>query len=429
MDALDTLKENLAAASDQYKVLAGTIARLQQENKLLRIDALKWRHSTSTDDILRDNHEKQARIDTLERQLSTLQARCQRWRRRYQPSSPIGSEEAGHDHDALGEHHQMFSPTSKISTSTPNAPPSRAKTLQDVLGSHQSTKKRKHESSHRSAVIPSLAEDREYSKEIRERTLSKTDEKANSRSLSLHRRLNQLLEAPGGSKTKLSGESQKQRTMAGASASVSRMPAFLPPKPQARPNLGEEKLSRSKRAQRQSFSRFKINPQPSSGLDHIREESVQRQNQRKCLPSCTKAECCGRKMAVLESVAPRESRTKIAHVTSNQALKISISNNELLQNFLGPNFEDTIPNLTEKARENLLSEARVKLLADVIGKHRHTSPRARSPPGFWTADMPGTQEEPENKWQASTGERAEVDLRDQEACNEYRKWMFADKQT
>jgi len=105
-----------------------------------------------------------------------------------------------------------------------------------------------------------------------------------------------------------------------------------------------------------------------------------------------------------------------------------LSDDEVLLDFLGPGSETRIAGLTQLAKKNLLAEAKVKRVAQAFGKQRADYDREQDPPGFWSTDMPGTQEDEENKEKARKMERDEVKRRYEDAIKHGQgRWVFADE--
>jgi len=105
-----------------------------------------------------------------------------------------------------------------------------------------------------------------------------------------------------------------------------------------------------------------------------------------------------------------------------------MSEDEILLGFLGPGSEEKIRELTPLARTNLVHEAKTKRLANLYGRmHRKNFEAPSSPPDFWSVDIPGTQEHKDNREQANSKEREEVEKRFQEAMKAG-MWLFADEQ-
>lgn len=106
------------------------------------------------------------------------------------------------------------------------------------------------------------------------------------------------------------------------------------------------------------------------------------------------------------------------------------TDHELLVDFLGPGSEDRIANLTPVARQNLLLEARTKRVANEFRLSKQTAAfedKQDDPPGFWSTDMPGTQEAEENKLASKQKEREEVNRRFEDAMSGQGRWVFADE--
>jgi len=104
-----------------------------------------------------------------------------------------------------------------------------------------------------------------------------------------------------------------------------------------------------------------------------------------------------------------------------------LSDDEILFDFLGPGSEPRVASLTELAKKNLLAEAKLKRVAQSFGKVRADYDREQDPPGFWSTDMPGTQEDEENKEKARKMEREEVKQRYEDALRGHGRWNFADE--
>lgn len=68
-----------------------------------------------------------------------------------------------------------------------------------------------------------------------------------------------------------------------------------------------------------------------------------------------------------------------------------------------------------------------RAIANSYGKHRHHHQRPRSPPGFWRADMPSTQDLERDREDASKYEREKVKERYEEAMRPGGLWKYADE--
>ncbi|KAL6251951.1 hypothetical protein RBB50_002161 [Rhinocladiella similis] len=199
-----------------------------------------------------------------------------------------------------------------------------------------------------------------------------------------------------------------------STTSVRKPPFLLPPKSSRHvPGPEDDEPFRSRPLTRLNLTHFKINTAYTGGVDYAYDEVV-RGNARKCLPGCSRPDCCGHKFRVLADTLP--------------PAKDDLSDDALLLDFLGPGSEARIQKLTSTARTNLIHEARAKRLANLYGKaHRETFERAQSPPGFWNTEFPSTQEDKENRKQARQREREEVERRYQDAKRGGGRWLFADE--
>lgn len=172
------------------------------------------------------------------------------------------------------------------------------------------------------------------------------------------------------------------------------------------------------------LSHFRLNPSRNQGLDHAFDEVVRRKAQRKCLPGCTRPDCCGegfRRMAELKEIvsAAGDEFFTLEDIDEEDA--------RALQEYLGPDRRNILEDLTADQRKDMLLDARTRDLANRFGKHRYVHPRAKSPPGFWDTDMPTTQEEGKRKEEAKRAERDKVAERHREALRPGGIWQFADE--
>jgi hypothetical protein len=98
----------------------------------------------------------------------------------------------------------------------------------------------------------------------------------------------------------------------------------------------------------------------------------------------------------------------------------------LLEDYLGDQ-KRILDEINVEERNDLLVEAKARLLADRFGRHRHAHERFRSPPGFWRADMPSTQELAGDRKEADQLERDKIKERYGEAMRPGGLWKFADE--
>lgn len=476
----DTLVLALTQCQDQVRALeerAQTITRLQQENESLRRELESARAATRQDDATSDHRaelerlyqndfDKQAQIDQLRQKLKIVKIKArQRGLTDAISSSPLPSSSTGRlstrptpntsppdvhiskttrpDATPVFDNVPSVLPRKRIRSQSPNT----SEPLREVSGNVKSVKKagtedtvsakRRRRSDRIIAAVPAIAEDGEVlSTEERE---GRSERKTKETHSSAYERLQDLMSAPTPTRPALlqaatpsisspkSNKVQEECSKESTSSSDSKLksslrstkrpaPRFLMHRTPSSNAPEDDEPFRSRPLSKLDLSHFKLNPAANDGLQHAYREVVRGRQERKCLPGCTKLECCGSKFSVLAATLP-----------SMPGMQ-GISDDELLKGYLGIDSEERIRSLTPVARENLLHEARTKLVANLYGKmHRDVHERGRSPPGYWSTDMPGSQEHEDLQQQARLLEREETRRRHQEAMKEGGRWMFADE--
>lgn len=181
----------------------------------------------------------------------------------------------------------------------------------------------------------------------------------------------------------------------------------------------EEEPYRTRPLHRLELSHFKINPDYNHGIDYAFDDVVRKRDERECLSGCTQAGCCGDKfLAMARSGGPP---TNLGGGTSQEA-----EERKLLEEYLGDE-KDLIDTMDPHDRQELLHEARARQFSNAFGKHKHIHQRPRTPPGFWRADMPDTQELEHDREEARKFEREKVYERYREAMRPGGLWKFADE--
>ena len=181
-----------------------------------------------------------------------------------------------------------------------------------------------------------------------------------------------------------------------------------PPPPQASP---EDEPLRSRPWQSLGLSDFKIN-RKFMGSDFAFSETFRGRERRRCLPGCTKPDCCGN--AFRKAV-------EMGAITTNK------TDAEVLEQYLGRNFVQIMAAYSPDKRQDLVIQAQAYDLANQHGKHRQAYERPRTPPGFWRTDMPNTQEAAEDRAKAQEMERQKVEERWREAMRDGGRWIFRDE--
>ena len=164
-------------------------------------------------------------------------------------------------------------------------------------------------------------------------------------------------------------------------------------------------------------SDFKINPTTNDGHDFAFTEVVRDRAERACLPGCVDLHCCGkeyRKLAISQRPNSPLSATELETET------------KLLKGHLGE-LSFKLTGMTKEKRYELWVEAKTQELANKFGKHRHRFSRMQSPPGFWNADFPSTQELQADKEESERREKKSIQAKRREALRPGGKWVFRDE--
>ncbi|OBT61517.1 hypothetical protein VE03_09115 [Pseudogymnoascus sp. 23342-1-I1] len=183
-------------------------------------------------------------------------------------------------------------------------------------------------------------------------------------------------------------------------------------------NGPDDEPFRSRPLWRLGLEHFKVNPDHNQGYDYAFRDVVRGREQRKCLPGCTNPECCGNGFRKLAELTTGQAK--------NQSSDMDTEDERLLEDFLGGNIHKLQAMSADERRETLI-QAKARDLANKHGKHRHAFERRQSPPGFWRADFPTTQEVQSDRAEAADFERELVRKRYEEAMRGGGKWMFRDE--
>ena len=145
---------------------------------------------------------------------------------------------------------------------------------------------------------------------------------------------------------------------------------------------------RDKPLQQLSLDDFVANSSTNQGLDFAFTEVIRSKDQRQLLPACLQSGCCGEMIQKLADFG-------------------------------------AIPDASE--HHGTRCTPVVKAFAQQHGTHRVQHTRGASPPGFWRADMPTTQEEQCEKELSFEMERKEIEHRYKEALCNGGRWKFKDE--
>ncbi|RPB17231.1 hypothetical protein P167DRAFT_515522 [Morchella conica CCBAS932] len=130
----------------------------------------------------------------------------------------------------------------------------------------------------------------------------------------------------------------------------------------------ERKQKSNSRQSKLDISHFRVNPKVNGGRDYAFVETVRDRGARKCLPGCAKT-CCKGLIGFVEAAGLPSPPPK------------------------GPRWRSSPPPAsTDTACDEEGEVALDARFTARFGRHRDAFPRRKSPPGFWDADFPDTQD-------------------------------------
>ncbi|UZP36216.1 hypothetical protein NXS19_004032 [Fusarium pseudograminearum] len=162
---------------------------------------------------------------------------------------------------------------------------------------------------------------------------------------------------------------------------------------------------------------FKINPQANFGHDFAFTDVVRDRDERSRMQGCIDMHCCGKEYRELAKSHRPKSPLSAAERQEEQ---------KLLEEYLG-DFAYKLGTMDKKEREELWVEAKMRELSNKYNSHRYHYARMRSPPGFWNADFPDTQELERERSEAAQREKQTVRDRHREAMRPGGRWLFRDE--
>ena len=170
---------------------------------------------------------------------------------------------------------------------------------------------------------------------------------------------------------------------------------------------------------------FRVNALVNGGFDYAFNEPVRKRDQRKCLPNCTKPDCCGDKFHKLVKIGglPLPQRRGLWDTSPTDEADKDYG---VLRDHFGL-ATDFLNKMNHKQKRQMLLRAEAERAADTYGKHRKLHERPPTPPGFWRTEMPTTQEEEMDKAAAEEMERQKVEERYIQAMKENGLWKFRDE--
>ena len=240
-------------------------------------------------------------------------------------------------------------------------------------------------------------------------------------------RIQNMLEGPSAQKPALSTSSRSRRMK---SPPRTRSPERKKPRLEVKDTFDEAEDERrqvplrTQALENLNFCDFKINPKYNDGLDYAFSEVIRTSDRRQCLPGCTRPDCCGNKFRKVVEIggalpAPRPSLWDTDEDIAAEQ--------RVLERHLGTNAKGILKRMTADEVKNMLEQAQAEQFAQKHGRHKASWVRSATPPGFWNADFPSTQEEEEIRRQAEKKERDRVAEIYREAIRGDGRWIFRDE--
>ena len=375
MDLLTTLNETLQKALDQQNALADAISILQTENASLKT---RIRSASNTvERLIFDNHSKQARIETLERQHLSLQTKCRKWKHRCLVSSPIKSSSMTlyTTNDAVSS-----LPPSSLSPQllhgTPLSLSGKRQRLHEVSASQQYSKKRTHDNSVAEGLeaSPTHCKDEQIAQHDLQPALRgfESSEECNKP----HSRLQSLLKNPVLVESKF-GPCSAGVSRTGACEYHERLPRPALPNPTPRRTSS-------------SFNPASANRRADNICGITSSEGNQCQPSQKPLP-------CGATEKESTSREPQFAAPLVTYNKANSMASLTDIGNIEASRFSAPTWSSDRTahkqSLPPTEVKDLLSIAGARRIQEMLDQSGQSNARAKSPPGFWQAGMPSTQEE------------------------------------
>ena len=175
---------------------------------------------------------------------------------------------------------------------------------------------------------------------------------------------------------------------------------------------------------------FKLNPSRNQGYNHAFVEVVRNRDQRKCMPGCTRPDCCGNALRKAVEIggytAPRKSRLSNPPYADGREEELEEPDQQLLEEWFGDD-PARLAEMPAAERQELVLKAKTEKFANQHGKHRHVYGRGSTPPGFWDTDMPTTQQALEYRKAAAAMEQDKVQDMYREAMRPNGQYKFRDE--
>lgn len=165
------------------------------------------------------------------------------------------------------------------------------------------------------------------------------------------------------------------------------------------------------------LSDFKVNPRANQGYDYAFVESRRSREQRHLDGMM---QTLSSELPLISSILPLP--------TSEIPYGVTEADARILKEHMGSAYNaESISNMPTAQQQDLIAQARVRLAAERLERHRVQFQRHQTPPDFWNVDMPTTQELEKSREEAERLERIKIEERRQEAIREGGLWLFRDE--
>jgi len=165
------------------------------------------------------------------------------------------------------------------------------------------------------------------------------------------------------------------------------------------------------------LSDFKVNPRVNQGYDYLYVESLRSRQQRH--PDGV-VQTLSAELPLTSSMLPLP--------TSEIPYGITEADARILKEHMGNAYNvESISNMPTAQQQDLVAQARLRLVAERLERHRMQFQRHQTPPGFWNVNMPTTQELEEERKEAERLERIKIEEMWKEAKREGGLWLFKDE--
>ncbi|KAB5525602.1 DNA repair protein endonuclease SAE2/CtIP C-terminus-domain-containing protein [Coniochaeta sp. 2T2.1] len=162
---------------------------------------------------------------------------------------------------------------------------------------------------------------------------------------------------------------------------------------------------------------FRVNPTFNNGHDFAFTEVVRNKDERAELPGCVDEQCCGKFFRTMAKSELEAAGPTLIHRPADIIL---------MEDYLGDQVYK-LGSMKRQEKEELWLEAKIRDLANKHGKHKHRFQRRQSPPGFWNADFPSTQENQKDRAEGEKREKRMIEERYREAMRPGGRWLFRDE--